>query len=1103
MDPDAFVQLVQELSVVSKCLNPSELADCYRLSHVFQSYGDEKIATMIQTNQHNPVLVSYISDGWSADTNSCSTAEIGSYHVFRRGKLRVEFVLQRGLLKVRENDGTIKAAFKIAEPVGMSNGKKAWHFFTAGCEFMDSPRILGALGIIVGVYVFDGALFSSLARHFTARTELFYGPCDEDADDEEQNELRATDWALPIKCVGHGCSNAVAWGLKRVLPDDGDENIHVTIESLRNGRTAIHSKIYDHLAKGAISFKPPSGTDDEIRSFWLSLRVEATMLDTLCTYDVVVENDGFVWVDERVKDHPDVFTSVASIMLYLMRWCRYSATRWAKVATSGRLFILSVIGGVDHLHKLCMEDSTTLTWHLSGFSKASFEVRRFLFVAAFSAIPAECVLIELLEDDRLLTHGERMWELAKEEVVYLVALPMFVWCRLARLLGNGTSGCELRSCVLAATHTTMAYMYDDIFQQLKQLPLSLTQGNVEANLEQLRRQDRATLRDPLSQKIWYLMDVGYPRLKLVHALLLAREAPCTSTIVEQNHAAGAMLLRDHPFLGEAALRARVVVYQSQHLVGPSQAERVMMRLGRRLERLDARMPMRRTARNQFMKELARKRAAADDGVGGKVKQQGVVRDHSALFKQLPKSKKLKLESHAAREAENKQQVLRDEMELWQTHLDILEARNVLECESGLNHSDACRFDETDVRRMCEMFTHVFGKGTVSVETLKEQRYDAPSMPSLEHQAMFLDIERRLHFPKLERPWWAKVICQFRDSFKNAAIFASNDGNTARPPVVYLLTLAKQQPFIAVFLELKLRRRALPSMHSGDCQLRQSIPLNRRTFTPLAYRDAADIPFTLDDDLFVLHDARFEEDYVVTCHRPVPFEEFVAPLGRVSDVKDSKKKEKKLRLPQDVIQRLREDFPWLRDEDLKDLCHRQRDRKPGGKISVAAEMKHGPGEANSSESDAVDEDEVKKDLSELKAMAKDASTENDGFYVRPLGGTWTKKHCHVSGNAVGGFAKGGMPKDDFCSESGWPKQMAFYFKKYGVFEAFALAREFCRRSNLFYALWASGGDAFKFTDEHCARYLPSGEFNALMDAWPAESICKEKGLAVSSLMPTLK
>ena len=346
-----------------------------------------------------PSLTVYMSDGWSADVSSWCQKLTGEHVVRRRGKLRWEFLLQRGILKILTGDDRIEVAVKLSEPICLSSGRKAWSFFTAGCAFLPVPRNLGARGTTTSVHLYDGALFSPLRKHFTARNELCY------SDDYgiETGPLRpilhATDWVLGVKCVSHGCSNAVVWGLKTACPSVDRESVHVSIASLLNGRTALHSHTTAFLTRHLQFSAVRSGVFDDIYTFWQALDVEPHMCEIFAQLDPVWDGVNFC-VSQEYETKAGGIDDILGCISYLLHWSAFSETRWANVGRSGRLFARSLAGGLEPLWDICMEDDNISHWHLGGFKKATSDVRQYLFVAAFSALPAEAVLLEVLQDDR-------------------------------------------------------------------------------------------------------------------------------------------------------------------------------------------------------------------------------------------------------------------------------------------------------------------------------------------------------------------------------------------------------------------------------------------------------------------------------------------------------------------------------------------------------------------------------------------------------------------------------------------------------------------------------------------------------------------------------
>ena len=73
--------------------------------------------------------------------------------------------------------------------------------------------------------------------------------------------------------------------------------------------------------------------------------------------------------------------------------------------------------------------------------------------------------------------------------------------------------------MLRASHGAAGYMDRKIFQPFSQLPFSLTQGDVSANLEALAIADDP-ITEPTAVKIRALLDMGYNRARLADGVRL-------------------------------------------------------------------------------------------------------------------------------------------------------------------------------------------------------------------------------------------------------------------------------------------------------------------------------------------------------------------------------------------------------------------------------------------------------------------------------------------------------------------------------------------------------------------------------------------------------
>ena len=87
---------------------------------------------------------------------------------------------------------------------------------------------------------------------------------------EEHTVMWACDWVVGMKCVSHGLSNSVVWGLKHAiatLPNGNDDDALIATAYLLSCCSAFHSKIQEYLMMGKLRFRQDrSGTYNDIRA---------------------------------------------------------------------------------------------------------------------------------------------------------------------------------------------------------------------------------------------------------------------------------------------------------------------------------------------------------------------------------------------------------------------------------------------------------------------------------------------------------------------------------------------------------------------------------------------------------------------------------------------------------------------------------------------------------------------------------------------------------------------------------------------------------------------------------------------------------------------
>ncbi len=103
-----------------------------------------------------------------------------------------------------------------------------------------------------------------------------------------------------------------------------------------------------------------------------------------------------------------------------------------------------------------------------------------LCIVPFPSSCAEQLLVNVLEDDRVLRKADLLHVMMVDALGKVAFTGDLVWHRLAVLVGMDAT--ELQHCTIHAAATTVAFTNRDVFGDIRKEPLSLTQGNIEEHV---------------------------------------------------------------------------------------------------------------------------------------------------------------------------------------------------------------------------------------------------------------------------------------------------------------------------------------------------------------------------------------------------------------------------------------------------------------------------------------------------------------------------------------------------------------------------------------------------------------------------------------------
>ena len=416
----------------------------------------------------------------------------------------------------------------------------------------------------------------------------------------------------------------------------------------------------------------------------------------------------------------EAYGKIKLLVLYCLRWYNWSETRWLGVRKSAQFYIRSLILGGEAIAKLVVEDPNESTWHLLGHSRSSAAVRRYFVLARVSAYPAEMVHLQLLTDDRLLELGAKIREEVPKAMNTISSSPDLLWQGLAFIVGPCVAGDLEHDCTQAAL-ICCGYLETDVFSALDRVPFSLTQGNIEDNIRHIGEASLEDILDDISRKIKCALDLGIHPRRLEDGLKLLRNAPCSVTTVEQSHASGAVLLRDHCLYNESSLVDRSTLHPCRHLLMPDACDKAVAKLEASMVALNTKQPAKISARNMFFKLRAAQRTAngfgADD-VAQCMREQMVA--HATDWDGLPRRDILRFE----REAKKRRLLTFDQLVAKRSEIDdetasMLASRDDRFKQRGIpNHFDSCRLSTSDLGGLVQQLHDPERDASASLEHMK-------------------------------------------------------------------------------------------------------------------------------------------------------------------------------------------------------------------------------------------------------------------------------------------------------------------------------------------------------------------------------------------------
>ena len=266
--------------------------------------------------------------------------------------------------------------------------------------------------------------------------------------------------------------------------------------------------------------------------FWKALGADTEMLERFEAvnprWDAALDT---MFATAALRHDPNGFEKVYQLLLYVLSWVKFSDTRFAAIGKCGRRWLLSVAMGLDNLFRQVQADRKVSRYYSNGYLRCKFEVRWWLSTAALAFYPTESMMLDILEDDRFYKRRDELLATLAEEMHYVNDLPLSTFKAVVDAAGLPCTADELRSSVLQSMLISVGFCHKEAFEETNELPIRLTQGNINDNVAnvamQLNEPD-----EPRTKQLWNCLRQGVHRDFVVRLLQLVKDSPCTTGLSE-------------------------------------------------------------------------------------------------------------------------------------------------------------------------------------------------------------------------------------------------------------------------------------------------------------------------------------------------------------------------------------------------------------------------------------------------------------------------------------------------------------------------------------------------------------------------------------------
>ena len=211
----------------------------------------------------------------------------------------------------------------------------------------------------------------------------------------------------------------------------------------------------------------------------------------------------------QVDRDPDGLKLMADCIHYLLRFRPFCESRWCTVGAACRQLVAALSVGLAKIVEMGRDQHLSSEHYVSSWDKLSDDVTWYASVAAMAVYVPEAVLLEFVEDDRIIKTVDKVEQTILDELAFVQNLSDDFWSRLVYVNHSLLQRNELRSAILTAASAAACFITRRMLFEVRGLPYSLCHGDTTAKVTELvARHDPP--QESVSNKIWELGRIGFP-----------------------------------------------------------------------------------------------------------------------------------------------------------------------------------------------------------------------------------------------------------------------------------------------------------------------------------------------------------------------------------------------------------------------------------------------------------------------------------------------------------------------------------------------------------------------------------------------------------------